>query len=308
MCPNGAQEVLIIVRFIVFFDVETTGTDFLKDEIVQVSAIKFLGAQEIDRFNTYIKPSCPIPLEATLVNGITDVMVANAPAIDDIKESFFDFINDAVLVGYNVSFDLKFISISYGGALDGVKFIDVMNWVHKYLDLPNYQLKTVAEHLGFRPTGSFHNALTDCEATSDIFWKLCIQELMNYSDIFHAPKQKKKKVFTKFRPKEIVPRATPTDTNHPLFGKKIVFTGDLSISRLEAAQMAVDRGALVRTSISGKTNYLVVGRQDIAIVGEDGMSDKEEKARDLNASGKASIEIIGEHEFMALLREVVQCG
>ncbi len=298
-----------MVRFIVFLDVETTGTDPSKDEIIQISAIKFLGTQEIERFNTYVNPGCPIPLEATSVNGITDTIVANAPKIYDIKESFFRFIDDAVLVGYNVSFDLRFISIAYGGALDGAQFIDVMNWAHKHLDLPNYHLKTVAEYLGFHPVGSFHDALTDCEATSDIFWKLCIQELMDYSNIFYAPKQKKKKrAFAQFRPKEIVPRTTPTDTSHPLFGKKIVFTGDLSISRLEAAQMAVDCGALVRTSVSGKTNYLVVGKQDITIVGEDGMSDKEEKAHELNASGKASIEVISECEFMSLLGEVIQCG
>lgn len=72
--------------------------------------------------------------------------------------------------------------------------------------------------------------------------------------------------------------------------------------------MAVDCGALVRTSVSGKTNYLVVGKQDITIVGEDGMSDKEEKAHELNASGKASIEVISECEFMSLLGEVIQCG
>lgn len=298
----------MMVRFIVFLDVETTGTDPSKDEIIQISAIKFLGTQEIERFNTYVNPGCPIPFEATSVNGITDTIVANAPKIYDIKESFFRFIDDAVLVGYNVSFDLRFISIAYGGALDGVQFIDVMNWAHKHLDLPNYHLKTVSEYLGFHPAGSFHDALTDCEATSDIFWKLCIQELMDYSNTFHAPRQKKKKAFAKFRPKEISPRTTQMDTSHPLFGKKIVFTGDLSISRFEAAQMAVDCGALVRTSVSGKTNYLVVGKQDITIVGEDGMSDKEEKAHELNASGKASIEVISECEFMSLLGEVIQCG
>ena len=228
----------MIVRFMVFLDVETTGTDPFKDEIIQVSAIKFLGTQEIDRFNTYVNPCCSIPFAASSINGITDAMVANAPKIDDIKEPFFDFIDDAVFVGYNVPFDLKFISIAYGGLLDEVKFIDVMNWAHKHLDLPNYRLETVAEHLGFHPTGSFHDALTDCEATSYIFWTLYIQELLDCSDIFYAPKQRKKKAFAQFHPKEIVPRMTPTDTSHPLFGKKIVFTGDLSISRREAGQLA----------------------------------------------------------------------
>ena len=62
----------MMVRFIVFLDVETTGTDPSKDEIIQISAIKFLGTQEIERFDTYVNPGCPIPFEATSVNGITD--------------------------------------------------------------------------------------------------------------------------------------------------------------------------------------------------------------------------------------------
>ena len=65
-------------------------------------------------------------------------------------------------------------------------------------------------------------------------------------------------------------------------------------------QIAVDCGAVVRTSVSKKTDYLVVGKQDKELVGEDGLSTKEEKAYALNDAGVASIKIVGEEEFLEL--------
>ena len=65
--------------------------------------------------------------------------------------------------------------------------------------------------------------------------------------------------------------------------------------------MATDVGAIVRTSVSSKTDYLVVGAQDATIVGPDGMSGKERKAHELNETGKASIKTINEDVFIALI-------
>lgn len=69
--------------------------------------------------------------------------------------------------------------------------------------------------------------------------------------------------------------------------------------------MAVNVGAIVKSSVSRKTDYLVVGQQDKVLVGEDGMSTKEEKAYDLNATGSANIQIIGEEEFTSLVNNEV---
>ena len=66
-------------------------------------------------------------------------------------------------------------------------------------------------------------------------------------------------------------------------------------------QMAVNAGAVLKSGVSGKTNFLVVGKQDLAIVGSDGMSNKEEKAHALNESGKGCIKILDEAEFISLL-------
>ena len=66
-------------------------------------------------------------------------------------------------------------------------------------------------------------------------------------------------------------------------------------------QLAVNCGAIVKSSVSKKTDYLVVGKQDKALVGDDGMSSKEEKAHELNKSGKANIIFINEDQFFQLI-------
>lgn len=98
--------------------------------------------------------------------------------------------------------------------------------------------------------------------------------------------------------------ATTTEFNlsHPFYGKNIVLTGELSsFSRPDAAQKILDVGGVIKSSVSGKTDYLVVGIQDISLVGSDGLSSKEEKAYDLIKKG-SGIKIIKEDEFVKLLK------
>ena len=86
-----------------------------------------------------------------------------------------------------------------------------------------------------------------------------------------------------------------------LDGKSVVFTGALSFARSAAKSLALAAGAAVKTSVSKKTDFLVVGEQDEILVGCDGMSEKEEKAAALNQKG-ATIQVISEQEFLALLQ------
>ena len=102
--------------------------------------------------------------------------------------------------------------------------------------------------------------------------------------------------------KDIHPQTCEFDTSHPFYGKNIVFTGELPINRKAAIQMAVDVGAVVRTAVSRKTDFLVVGTQDIGLVGDDGLSSKEEKAYALIAEGNTQIHIITSDEFFRFMQ------
>ncbi len=98
------------------------------------------------------------------------------------------------------------------------------------------------------------------------------------------------------------------DPSNPFFGKAVVFTGDLALSRAEAAAAVAALGGQVKSSVSKNTDYLVVGRQEAALVGASGHSTKELRAKELNEGGKAAIQLLDEPAFLALLAQAQGVG
>ena len=85
-----------------------------------------------------------------------------------------------------------------------------------------------------------------------------------------------------------------------LFGKNIVFTGELtSMSRKEGIQRAVNNGAAVGSGVSKKTNYLVVGISDFIDFNSGKKTNKLKDAEALSAAGQ-EISIIDEEDFLKM--------
>lgn len=313
-CPHTTSYTII--------DVETTGFSPKTDKIIQISAIKYdTTGRAIDTYDTYLNPGIHIPENATNVNHITDEMVANAPYAEEIQDEFLQFLGDDLLVGYNVAFDLGFLNkaFGFGEIFTGCRYVDALQIARRSLALPSYDLSTAASAVGYY-SNAFHNSLTDCEAVAALLQNIdanlngWIKSFRNNTsdelDEHRAITRELRKEEKRDRKRQLEAmekarlcniQAAATDTNHPLYGKTIVFTGELSIERSEAAELAASVGAFIRSSVSKKTDYLVVGIQDINIVGEDGLSTKEESAYALNATGKANIKIIREDEFHNLI-------
>jgi DNA polymerase-3 subunit epsilon len=96
----------------VLLDVETTGLDTGKDEIIELGMVKFAylpGGQIlslIDTFGCFQQPSSPIPREVIDLTGITDDMVSGH-SID--PQAVVSFVQDAaVLIAHNANFDRRF--------------------------------------------------------------------------------------------------------------------------------------------------------------------------------------------------------
>jgi len=105
---------------------------------------------------------------------------------------------------------------------------------------------------------------------------------------------------TTIKCKDIIPDESKFDEDHLLFGHTVVFTGKLSrLTRNEARQKVADIGAIPQDSVTKETEFLVVGQQDYRVVGEDGMSIKQERAIKYKSQG-IDIEIMSENEFMDL--------
>ncbi len=93
-------------------DVETTGLKTGYNDIIEISAIKFVDFEPKEIFTTLLKPRKPIPPEATAINGITDEMVKDAPTFSQIHDSLKEYLGKSNLVFHNASFDVKFLFVS----------------------------------------------------------------------------------------------------------------------------------------------------------------------------------------------------
>ncbi|MCR5249548.1 MAG: topoisomerase DNA-binding C4 zinc finger domain-containing protein [Lachnospiraceae bacterium] len=160
----------------VVFDLETTGISCRTDRVVEISAIKVIGGQITDEFSSLVNPECPIPYRASMVNGITDDMVADAPLFPEVLDDFLTFIGDMVLVGHNIqSFDLNFLNRDcealYGKVLMN-DYVDTLKLSR--LCLPgqrHHTLEDLASLYGISTQGA-HRALNDCRMNAAVYQKL----------------------------------------------------------------------------------------------------------------------------------------
>ena len=155
----------------VFFDVETTGLAAQYEAVCEIGAVKYRAGRMIDRFQTLINPKKPIPYQVTLIHGIDDDQVVDAPTFELAAQDFLDFIHEAVIFAYNAPFDLGFINwemsrINKPPIKNPV--VDVLAMARQNLKLAKYNLACVAEHFGI--TGRFHRGLSDAQITAEIFY------------------------------------------------------------------------------------------------------------------------------------------
>lgn len=167
-----------IDRFVndyVVIDVETSGLSYINSEIIELSAIKVVNYEEIDTFTSLVKPKEPIPAAATAVNGITNDMVADAPAIEEVLPKYLDFIGENIVIGHNVNFDIDFIYESSVRILNkpfSNNYSDTLPLAHQYVfGVENFKLGTLAAHFRIFESDP-HRSLSDCRTTNAIYREL----------------------------------------------------------------------------------------------------------------------------------------
>lgn len=157
----------------VIFDLETTGISPNYDEVIEISALKVKGGEVVDEFNTLVNPGRKIPFGATKVNGITNAMVAEAPAFSHVLAEFLDFAEELVLVGHNIArFDMKFIwrdAEQYFGEIPQNNYVDTLQVARKHLPkMDHHRLVDLAEYYGISSEGA-HRALNDCYMNQKVY-------------------------------------------------------------------------------------------------------------------------------------------
>ena len=162
---------LIDVTFCVI-DLETTGGLAEDVGITEIGAVKLRGGECLGTFQTLVNPGQAIPPTITMLTGITQAMVLPAPRVESVLPTLLEFIGDTVIVGHNVSYDLRFLR----AATDRGRrpplanaVVDTCRLARRLLsdEVPNHKLGTLADRLRL-PHQPSHRALDDALATGDL--------------------------------------------------------------------------------------------------------------------------------------------
>ena len=121
---------------IVFFDLETTGLSLASDKIVELCFIKIQVNGERTTLCKKLNPGIPIPLEVSLLHGIYDADVKDAPRFHEIAKNLRQFIEGCDMAGFNIlKFDLpmlaeEFLRANEDFSLDNRCFVDAQKIFH----------------------------------------------------------------------------------------------------------------------------------------------------------------------------------
>lgn len=300
--PQLGKSIIGFPKDYVMVDIETTGLKSYEDEILELSAIRMRNHEVERTFSTLIQPTRPIDRFITNLTGITNEMVIDAPTIDQVLPTFLDFLRQDTILGYNVQFDLGFIydtSMKLYNYPVKNDYLDVLKIARKLVRAtPNHKLGTIAQFYNVSYQGA-HRGLTDCYITVEVYKNLFEDAKVEYK----SEQDFKNAFYSKSYPKRINVddlKAETTDFNieHPLYNKILVFSGDLGkMTREEAMQKALNKGANLGKSVTLKTDYLIVSQKDI---NSEHKTSKFKKA-EMYANRGEKIKIIPETTFYTLL-------
>jgi DNA polymerase-3 subunit epsilon len=300
----------------VAIDFETANS--LRTSVCSIGIVQVKNGKIKEELHTLINPLSEFHYYNTKIHGITEDMVMSAPTFEEFWPSFKGFVENQTIIAHNASFDISVLRASldnfhesypafqYGCSYQIAKKV----WPNLY----NHKLSTVANYLGI--SLRHHDALEDARASALIALEAMqktrtnsVQELSNLhrlkigtpspaKKIAARAKQSKADVSMEFLATEI----SELNTNHPFYGANIVFTGRmLSMTRMQAAQLAVNCGAICKGSVDIHTNVLVVGDNDLVKYIQGIKSSKMRKVEEMISKGMP-IEIVGEQDFLRIVR------
>lgn len=283
----------------VVVDLETTGLDYNWDDIIEISAVRFRGGLESERFEQLISIDYDLPAFITELTGITNEMLHGCPQIEVAIKDFSAFLRDDVIIGHNVNFDMHFLSGAYSKYLGKPlqnPCIDTMRISRKLFPAwSHHRLADLADHYGVPYKGA-HRSGVDCDITNACYWKMR-EEILSRESEEDFQKRFPSGNYAKPSAKDIKATTDNFNPDHPLYQKTVVFTGALSqMTRAEAMQLVVNCGGLCGNGVTKNTNFLVIGTSDFISVTEGKKTSKMLKVEQLRAKGH-DIATISEKTF-----------
>ncbi|HEY1032135.1 MAG TPA: 3'-5' exonuclease [Flavipsychrobacter sp.] len=102
---------LSLKKPIIFFDIESTGTDHAKDRIIDLAMVKLMPDGTRMSMTKRVNPGMPIPPASTAIHGISDEDVKDAPLFKMVAHDIYEWMKGCDLAGYNSNkFDIPMLA------------------------------------------------------------------------------------------------------------------------------------------------------------------------------------------------------
>lgn len=167
------------VRFVAL-DLETTGLDPRRDEILSIGMVDFrAGRIELGTAAHYlVSPTRAIPARSAVIHQITDDLAAQGQPLSDVLPPLLARLAGGVLLGHHIRVEREFLDVACR-RLYGAPFLmplaDTEALIRRWLEQRNQpfaardlRLHALRERYGL-PRYKAHNALTDALATAELF-------------------------------------------------------------------------------------------------------------------------------------------
>lgn len=294
-----------MTRFICL-DVETANASL--SSICQIGAVIYENRRLVDQWSTMVNPNQEFRNINIRIHGIRASDVATAPDLATMLGELQCFTGSSIISSYG-AFDRSAVSqasMASGLQPPANQWIDLQRVVRNAWPLEftanGWKLSHMCKQLGIS-LENHHDALSDAVAAAEVFIQAQQFSNTSASDWLDPARYRNTTTTTNGGNRfSSSVKETPVNQNGPLFGEVIVFTGELSMPRATAAKRAALIGCEPANGVTKRTTLLVVGEQDLELVGESGKSTKQVKAEELIAKGQ-EIRILGESDFDSFLRQ-----
>lgn len=274
-------------------DVETANARMRS--ICQIGVVKIQDGIEVFSSRYLVNPGEGFDPFNTAIHGIDADAVSSAPSFPEVFSQLAEVMNGEI-VACHTHFDRVAVSqacLHHGvGAADWT-WLDTAKVARRAWSRfaqSGYGLGNLAKEFGF--SFNHHDALDDARMAAAILTRACEETETSAADWLVRCR--------KSLSGESGRIVRSGSGEGPLQGEVLVFTGSLSLSRAEAADLADLAGARVDGGVTKATTILVAGDQDVVRLAGAEKSSKQRKAETLAERGQA-IRFLAESDFLALV-------
>lgn len=278
-----------------------------------------------ERLSFLINPETSISPYNSKIHGITDNMVTTSPTFPEVWEQIKVFFQHYPVVAHNASFDLSVLEKAakrYKINLPVIIYYCTLELYRiNYPELSDYKLNDICNYFNM-DLKNHHCCDDDSCAAAQLMIKLSNNEEAivyghtkytnqnNYDNDYNSDdyieKEYPESKYNKMFEDPVYEEAHTTYDNMESIqfeDSKFVITGDFEkYSRSDIQNIIESRGGTCSSSVSSKTDYLIVAYQNLKVIknSEDVKSTKLIKAEELRTSG-CKIKIISDENFIEII-------